>query len=45
MEFTRMQLQRATIVTQVETQTWLLVKNALPTLDLRVILTRSIKLR
>lgn len=43
MEFTRMQLQRATIVAQVETQTSLLVKNASPTLDLRMILPHSSK--
>lgn len=43
MEFTRMQLQRSTIVAQVDTQTSLLVKNASPTPDLRVILPRSTK--
>lgn len=44
MEFTRMQLQRATIVAQVDAQTSLLVKNASPTLDLRVIFPRNTKL-
>lgn len=43
MEFTRMQLQRATIVAQVDTQTSLLVKNASPALDLRMIFPRTTK--
>lgn len=43
MEFTRMQLQRAAIVAQVDTQTSLLVKDALPTPYVRVILPHGTK--